>query len=204
MDGQPDGVGAGCGNPVASSRRDQQPVAGAEGKVFAVVEFKLGTAAGQHHPFVFGLIKPEIRGAGVTVGNDALNAQPGPAQQGLEVLFRASGGQRKEEILAGQLGAWGAWCPNGRMNEKRLRRDEISVGFWGSLLCPGAPLKPAPLTAWPMKLMPIIRRVVGGGQLKVGMHYIVHPYRDLDNDLPEMGAIATHVGSSGNTLIGGG
>ena len=50
----------------------------------------------------------------------------------------------------------------------------------------------------------MIRRVVGGGQLKVGMHYIVHPYRDLDNDLPEMGAIATHVGSSGNTLIGGG
>jgi hypothetical protein len=42
-----------------------------------------------------------------------------------------------------------------------------------------------------MKLITIIRRVVGGGQLKVGMHYIVHPYRDLGNDLPEMGAIAT-------------
>ena len=113
VDGQPDGVRPGGGNPMAPSGGDQQPVSGGEGKVLAVVEFELGTALGQHHPLVVGLVVPEARWAGVAVGYDAFDTQPRPAQQGLEGFIRAGGRKRGKEVLAGQ-GACETVSPGGQ------------------------------------------------------------------------------------------
>lgn len=112
MDGQPDGIRACSRDPMAPSGRDQQPVAGGQSLAFAIVELQFGAALSQHHPLVVGLLIPEARWAGVAVGYDAFDAQAGPAQQGLEVFFRADGWERGEKVVARQ-GAWRAGWERG-------------------------------------------------------------------------------------------
>jgi hypothetical protein len=57
------------------------------GLAAAVTKLELGAALGEQHPFVVGLRVPEAGRAGVKMGEDALDAQAGPGEECLEVLF---------------------------------------------------------------------------------------------------------------------
>ena len=200
--GQPDRVRARGGHPVAPPRRDQQPVTGGEEQALTVVELKLGTALGEHDPFIVGLVVPETRRAGVLVGDDAFDAQPGSAQQRLDVFIRAGGGEWREKVVEKQRGRPDAGMH--RRTQKRLRRDEVSVGFLGVFVVPRRAAQARCAAYAATKRWRIIRCSCGEGQLKVGMHCIVRPYRAVSNNLPKMGVMAARVSATRHTLGTGG
>lgn len=100
---------------MAAVRGDVEAVAG--GKRSGVALVGKAQARGtrqQQHPFAFVLVVPEAGRAGVAKRHDALDPDPGPAQQFVDGLGLATGGNGREKVhgTAARSSAARSQCAN--------------------------------------------------------------------------------------------
>lgn len=125
MNRQPDTglLAGGCIHPVASLCGNLHKVSRPQAARLRLVgKPQLCAAAQQQHPFSLWLLIPEIRRAGVTKRDDALNVQARLLQQGLELFLL--GWLRRQ--LAEQIVDHGWLSARGR----QLRRKLAPAGWW--------------------------------------------------------------------------
>lgn len=99
--GEPHGRGSGVGpvDTVTALRGNIETIARTQKAGLRLVGKAKPSGAGkQQDPLAFGLIVPETGRAGLTEGDDPLNAQPGPRQQLIDAFGGAGIGQRTEEV----------------------------------------------------------------------------------------------------------
>ena len=100
---QPEGIGGCVLHAVPDMALDEEAVARGEVRDRAVLEFQGCCAAEQGDPFALVLIVPEIRAAGLAVGEDFLDPQRSCRQKRDDLLLVECAVRLREEVIHGEV-----------------------------------------------------------------------------------------------------